>query len=324
MKSDIFTNFKGINIGITIALIAIAGVLVGAILNGMLGMESLANSLFASSTPTASFKHTPIPLFAPPTAAPAAALTPLSVVAEELTPSTTVQAPAFAPSVESTLPADQPAVVTATVTAALPTVPAVADLLTQLSTIPAQFSDSFDDDSKGWTPYSDYGYDVVIQNGAMQIFFSEPSFTPFLWTCDACGPFERASYQLDVKVPVNGQVVIAGLVFGSPTPIDEYPFKEAYALSLYNNGSVILQRISATGMETVQLWDKNATLLKPDGQAHNLQVIADGQSAWVVIDGKPLGDKIDLAYATAGYAGLVVYSPNATVYFDNLKVIPLP
>ncbi len=324
MKSDLFSTTKGVNIGITVALIAIAGVLVGAILNGMLGMESLAKNLFASPTPTASFKHTPIPIFAPPAATPAGELTPPSAAAEGLTPSTTAQVPAFAPTGESTLPADQPAVITATPTAALPTVPAVADLLTQLSTIPAQFSDSFDDDAKGWTPYSDYGYDVAIQNGAMQIFFSEPSYTPFLWTCDACGTFERASYQVDVKVPVNGQVVIAGLVFGSPTPIDEYPFKEAYALSLYNNGSVILQRISATGMETVQLWDKNATLLKPDGQAHTLQVIADGQSAWVVIDGKPLGNMIDLAYSTTGYAGLVVYSPNATVYFDNLKVVPLP
>jgi len=320
MKSDLFSNTKGINIGITVALIAIAGVLFGAILNGIFGRQSFVQQLFASQTPTPAFRHTPIPLFAPPAMTPALQTTPLSMVGEEDLTTPTLAAP----SPQSPSQTEAVLVLSATATPEQPAEVQITDLLAQLQNLPIQLNDSFEDDANGWTPFAGYGYAVAMQNGALQLFFSEPSFSPFLWTCDACGQFERYAYQVDVKIPQTGQVAVAGLVFGSPTPIDEYPFKEAYALGLYNNGSVILQRISAAGMETVQLWDKNTTLLKPDGQAHTLQVIADGQQAWVVIDGKPLGEKLDLTHTTAGYIGLVAYSTNTTVYFDNLKVIPLP
>jgi hypothetical protein len=196
--------------------------------------------------------------------------------------------------------------------------------LDSLASQPVLLNDTFDDDGNGWTPFASTGFAVSMDEGMMQIFFSEPSFNPFLWTCDACGTFDRYSYQVDVKLPTDSGTAIAGLVFGSPTRIDQLPFEEAYALSIYSSGEMVLQHISASSIEVIEKWDKYHSQFTPDGSNHTLQVLANGNKAAIYIDGKSLGGEIELTTSSAGYIGLVVQSTNQTVYFDNLKVIALP
>ena len=118
--------------------------------------------------------------------------------------------------------------------------------------------------------------------------------------------------------------VIAGILFGSPTRIDQQPFQESYALSIYSSGAVLLQRISLTKIDTIQLWDHRPDLITPDGEFHTLQVIAIDGYAAVYVDGILVGDVIKLNYSSAGYIGVVSQSTNVDVIYDNLKVVLLP
>jgi hypothetical protein len=213
---------------------------------------------------------------------------------------------------------------TATAVANQQSVGEISSLYNRLSEFPVTLSDTFDIDHNGWSAEKGLGYDVKMQNGSFQMSFSEQKYIPFLWTCDACGTFQKFSYQVDIQTPKDIKGVVTGIVFGSPTRIDQQPFQEAYALSLYSTGAVILQRISALGMETVQLWDKRQDLLTPDGKFHTLQVVVIDKFALVYVDGKVVGDVISLEYPAKGYVGLVLQTTDVNIVYDNLKVVELP
>jgi hypothetical protein len=315
-----------------IGLLAVTGIVFGAILGSLL-INSQEKGAKAFSTPTVRdpFAVSTAQLILPTRegAVAAEAIMPTEAVEinEFLAQTQTAAAipPTAAP--ESTATTEAPAqaaqdpttvVITATPNTGLP------GTLDQLAAQPVLLSDPFDDDSRGWTPFASTGFAVSIDSGMMQIFFSEPSFNPFLWTCDDCGTFDRYSYQVDVQLPVESGTSIAGLVFGSPSRIDELPFQEAYALSIYSSGEMILQRISSSGIQVIQKWDKYHSQFTPDGNFHTLQVLTNGNKAAIYIDGNSLGDEIELTGSTSGYIGLVVQSTNHLVYFDNLQVIALP
>jgi hypothetical protein len=194
----------------------------------------------------------------------------------------------------------------------------------KLSDFPIMLSDMFEDDSNGWSPKTGLGYDISIQNGVLQVNVSESKRLPFLWTCDACDKFDNFSYQIDIQTPKGEKGVVAGIIFGSPTRFDKQPFKEAYALSLYSTGAIFLQRISATGMDTVQLWDKRQDLLTPDGKFHTLQVIVSNKYAIVYVDGKVVGDVISLEHSPSGYIGLIIQTTDVNILYDNMKIVKLP
>jgi len=200
----------------------------------------------------------------------------------------------------------------------------LANMIDRLPDFTVIFSDTFDNDNNGWSPKKGKGYDVAMQNGVFQVNYSEQKYTPFLWTCDTCGIFKNFSYQVDIQTPKDAKGVVAGIVFGSPTKIDQQPFKEAYALSLYSTGAVLLQRISAIGIDTVQLWDKMQDLLTPDGKFHTLQIIVSDKYAIVYVDGKVVGDIIPLEYSGEGYIGLVSQTIDTNIVYDNMKVVELP
>lgn len=200
----------------------------------------------------------------------------------------------------------------------------LVSMMDKLADFPIAFTDTFDDDSNGWSPKKGNGYDVTIQNGVFQVNYSDEKYTPFLWTCDKCGTFNNFSFQVDIQTPKNVRGVVAGIVFGSPTRIDQQPFKEAYALSLYSTGAFLLQRISYSRIDTIRLWDKRQDLLTPDGEFHTLQIIVVDKHAIVYIDGKIVGDVVSLENSGAGYIGIVTQTPNVNILYDNMQIIELP
>jgi hypothetical protein len=320
MKKNFFSQLADIDPKIFIGLIAITGVLFGALLNGLFG-----DQLFTGKNPKIPTPGNP-PVLAPtqillPALVPSAtfAMPDSTMVTDPISLQATEQAHHAIATSQANIAAQQTQTVQVEESKGM-----LPQMLDQLATFTVLLSDSFDDDTNGWTPNSNAGYAVSMENGALQMNFSEPGFAPFLWTCDRCGSFDRYSYQVDIKSDSAGNAVVAGLVFGSPSRIDEYPFQEAYALLIFNSGEMTLQRISSTGIQTVQQWDKYHSQFTPDGNYHTLQVLADQQTALIVIDGKALGDAIELSKPTNGYVGLVVQSTNATVYYDNLKVLALP
>lgn len=194
----------------------------------------------------------------------------------------------------------------------------------KLSDLPVSFSDTFEDNKNGWSPKSGNGYSVSMKGDVLKVNFSDPDLLPFIWTCDNCGRFDNFSYQIDIKTPKDATRIVAGVLFGSPTRIDQQPFQESYALSIYSSGAVLLERISLINRDTVELWDHRQDLVTPDGEFHTLQVIAINGYAAVYVDGILVGDVIKLDYPNAGYIGIVSQSTNVDVIYDNLKVVSLP
>jgi hypothetical protein len=200
----------------------------------------------------------------------------------------------------------------------------ILDFADKLPNLPVSFSDTFENNNNGWSPKSGNGYSVSMKGDVLKVNFSDSALLPFIWTCDNCGTFNNFSYQIDIKTPKDTQRVVAGILFGSPTKIDQQPFQESYALSIYSSGAVLLQRISLTKIDTVELWDHRPDLITPDGEFHTLQVIAIDKYAAVYVDGKLIGDVLKLDYSTAGYIGVVSQSTGVDVVFDNLKVVLMP
>ncbi len=200
----------------------------------------------------------------------------------------------------------------------------VLNFADQLSNLPISFFDTFEANKNGWSPKSDSGYNVSMKGDILTVNYSDPKFTPFIWTCDNCGTFNNFSYQIDIKTPKDAPDVIAGILFGSPARLDQQPFQESYALSVYSTGAVLLQRLSLAEIDTVHLWDHRQDLITPDGEYHTLQLVTIDNYAAVYVDGKLVGDVLNLDFSTAGYIGIVTQSPNVDVVFDNLKVVLMP
>ncbi|MBI9050269.1 MAG: hypothetical protein JEZ00_12675 [Anaerolineaceae bacterium] len=316
-KQSFLDQLTSMDPKIFIGLIAISGVLFGALLSGFLGGNSSSSKVPPTPTPRDPLAAAPTQFFVPTlVASTTPEINPFLEQTQQAAIAVTEEATVTETAIAPLLPTDVQ--FTATSAASL------AGMQDQLSAQPVLLNDGFDDDQYGWTPYADTGFAVSIDNSAMQMFFSEPSYAPFLWTCDACGTFEHYAYQVDIKTAVDSGTIIAGLVFGSPSRIDQLPFQQAYALSIYSTGEMILQHISAGGIQTVQQWDKYHSQFKTDGNYHTLQVLADENKVAIFMDGKSLGDEIELAQSTSGYVGLVVQSTNQLVYYDNLQVIALP
>lgn len=200
----------------------------------------------------------------------------------------------------------------------------VLSFANQLPNLPISFLETFEDNKNGWSPKSGNGYNVSMKGDVLTVNYSDPKFTPFIWTCDNCGTFNNFSYQIDIKTPKDVSGVIAGILFGSPVRLDQQPFQESYALSVYSTGAVLLQRLSLTGIDTIHLWDHRQDLITPDGEFHTLQLVTIDNYAAIYVDGKLVGDVLNLDYSTAGYIGIVTQSPNVGVVFDNLKVVLMP
>lgn len=213
---------------------------------------------------------------------------------------------------------------TATAIANNQSIEKVLSFTNQLPSLPLSFLDTFEDNRNGWSPKNADDYSVSLRGDVLTVNFSNPEFSPFMWTCDNCGPYKNFSYQIDIKTPNGIPRVVSGILFGSPTRLDQQPFQESYALSIYSSGAVLLERLSADLRDTVELWDHRQDLITPDGEFHTLQVVVVDKFVAVYIDGKLVGDVVELEYSTAGYIGIVSQTTDVDVIFDNLKVVLLP
>lgn len=200
----------------------------------------------------------------------------------------------------------------------------VIDLATQVSNMPVSLVDVFNKDKNGWAPKTEKGYSVAIQDGVFHVNYSDLKYHPFPWTCDNCGPFERFSFQVDIKTPKGVPQVISGILFGAPDRIDKQRFIEAYALLMFSNGAITLGRYSAAGYDILKEWGHRQDLFTDDGEFHTLQIIVMDSYATVFVDGELVDDAFSLDHPGTGYVGFIIQTANIDVQYDNLKIIGLP
>lgn len=194
----------------------------------------------------------------------------------------------------------------------------------QVPNLPASFYDSFDENKNNWSPKNYNDYSISLKGDVLTVKVKNPSASPLIWTCENCNSFNNFSYQVDIKTPIGVPRVVSGIVFGSPTKLDQQPLREYYMLSVYSSGDIILERVSPSGRDIVKVWEHRQDLLTPDGQFHTLQVVTTDNFAAVYLDNKPVSDVFALDYPTQGYIGIMVESPDIDVVFDNLKVVLMP
>jgi len=358
MSDNASSNKSKIEPTVKAAIIALIGVIIGAFLNGIFGNGVLPQMIFATKTPTMIPTSTiPAPFLeltaiADETKSAEQRVTAIAQITEMAGATATQQYISVLQTAQANLElarindvAQQQLIATQTqqainaastaqiVISNQQTATAVINeqsseqllsLASALPNLPVSFSDSFDDNKNGWSPKDGNKFSVAIKDGVLKVNFSDPNYSPFIWTCDNCNSFSNFSYQIDIKTPAGVPRVVTGILFGSPTRLDQQPFQESYALSIYSNGAILLERLSRTGRDIVQLWDNRQDLITPDGKFHTLQVIAVDKNAAVYLDGKLVGDVLKLNYSTTGYIGVVSQSTDVDVLYDNLKVVLLP
>jgi hypothetical protein len=349
------TATKKLDSTVVIAIIALASAILGAFINGIFGNGVLVNKIFATETPTItpsaiiSAPYLELTAMANETKSAEQRATAIALLTQAAGATSTQQyisvlqtakadleVTRIVGQAQQQLATEQALNAEATAQSYISTQQAATAIVNEQSSgqilsfvdklpdLPDSFFDTFDDNKNGWSPKNGNGYSVAVNDGLLKVNFSNPDYSPFIWTCDNCGSFNNFSYQIDIKTPTGTSRIIAGILFGSPTRIDQQPFQESYALSIYSNGAILLERISLTSRYTVQLWDNRQDLINSDGKFHTLQVVAIDKNAAIYVDGKPVGDVLKLDYSTAGYIGVVSQSTGIDVVFDNLKVVLMP
>jgi hypothetical protein len=213
---------------------------------------------------------------------------------------------------------------TATAVASNQKIEQLLGFVEQVPNLPISFYDSFEDNKNDWSPKNYNDYSISLKGDVLTTNLKNPSTSPLIWTCEKCNSFNNFSYQIDIKTPVGIPRVVSGIVFGSPSRLDQQPLQDYYMLSIYSSGDIILERVSATSRDIIKVWEHRQDLLTPDGQFHTLQVITIDNLAVVYLDGKSVGDVFPLEYSTQGYIGIVIESSDVDVVFDNLKVVLMP
>lgn len=346
---------KKLDTNVLIAIIALISAVGGAFINGIFGNGVLINRIFASSTPT----NTPSPVIpeayleltaiaqetqkAEQRASAVAQFTldagatatqryieVLQTVQAELEVTriyqqaqqqvATEQAQYAEATAQSIISSQQ----TATAITYNQTIGQLLGFAEQVTNLPVSFYDSFDDDKNGWSPKNYDDYSISLKGDVLTTKLKNPSASPLIWTCKNCNSFSNFSYQIDMKTPKGLPRVISGIIFGSPTSLDQQPLQEYYMLSIYSSGDIILERVSPSGRDIVEVWEHRQDLLTPDGQFHTLQVVTIDSFAAVYLDGISVGDVFSLEHSAQGYIGVVVESSDVDVVFDNLKVVLMP
>lgn len=340
---------KKIDTGVLIAIIALASAVLGAFTNGIFGNGILVNQLFATKTPT----NTPSPII------PDAYLA-LTAIAKETqvgnqrasavaqftqeagatatqryidvlqTVQVELEVTRIYQQAQQQVATEQAQNAEATAQAIISiqqTASALANSqmggqVEQVSNLPILFYDSFDDNTNGWSPKNYHDYSISLKDDVLTANLSNPSISPLIWICENCNSFNNNfSYQIDIKSPKGVYGVVSGIVFGSPTKLNRQPVQEYYLLLIYSSGDIILERVSPSGRDIVEVWEHRQDLLTPDGEFHTLQIITIDGAAVVYVDSKPVGDKFTLDYSAQGHIGIVVQSQDVDVVFDNLKVV---
>lgn len=194
----------------------------------------------------------------------------------------------------------------------------------QIPNLPVLFYDSFEDNKNGWSPKKYGDYSISLKGDVLTAKLLSPSTPPLVWSCEKCNSFNNFSYQIDIQTPKDTSRVVSGIIFGSPIKLDRQPLQEYYLLLIYSSGDIVLERVSPSGNDIIEIWEHRQDLLTPDGEFHTLQVITIDNFAAVYLDNKPVGDVFSLDYSAQGYIGIVVQSPDIDVAFDNLKVVLMP
>ncbi len=194
----------------------------------------------------------------------------------------------------------------------------------QVPNLPVSFYDSFETDKNGWSPKNYDDYSISLKGDVLTTKLKNHSASPLIWTCETCDSFSNFSYQIDIKTPTGAPRIISGIVFGSPTRLDQEPLQEYFLLSIYSSGDLILERVSSSDRDIVEVWEHRQDLLTPDGKFHTLQIVTIDNFATVYFDGKSVGDIFFLEHPTQGYIGIAVESSDVDVVFDNLKVVLMP
>lgn len=346
---------KKLDTGVLIAIIALTSAVLGAFINGIFGDGILVSQLFATKTPT----NTPSPIIpdayleltaiaqetqrAEQRATAVAQFTQeagatatqryievLQTVQAELEVTRIYQqaqqqvATEQAQNAEATAQSIISFQQTATASANDQRIGQILSFAGQIPNLPISFSDSFEYNDNGWSPKNYNDYIISLKGDVLTAKLSNPAMSPLIWTCEKCGSFNNFSYQVDIKSPKGASRVISGIIFGSPTRLDQQTPQEYYLLLIYSSGDIILERVSPSGRDIVEVWEHRQDLITPDGEFHTLQVITIDNFAAVYLDNKPVDDVFPLDYSAQGYIGIVVESPDVDVVFDNLKVVLLP
>ena len=113
----------------------------------------------------------------------------------------------------------------------------------QIPNLPISFYDFFDDNKNNWSPKNYGDYSISLKGDVLTAKLKNPSASPLIWTCEKCNSFNNFSYQVDIKTPVGIPKVVSGIVFGSPSKLDQQPLQDYYMLSIYSSGDIILERV---------------------------------------------------------------------------------
>jgi len=346
---------RKLDTGVLIAIIALTSAVLGAFINGIFGNGVVLNRLFGPKTPTSSptaiisdayleltaiaqetrraqQRASAVAQFTQEAGATAtqrysdvlqtvqAQLEVTRIFEQAQQQVATEQAQNAAATAQSIIAVQQ----TATAIANTKRIDQLLGFADQVTGLPAALSDPFDDNQNGWSPKNYGDFSVSLKSGMLTVNLSKASISPLIWTCTKCGPFNDFSYQIDIKIPKDTPRVTAGIIFGSPTRLDQRSLLEYTMLLMHGTGDITLEKFSSAGKEMIGVWKPPQDLLTPDGKFHTLQIIGVDQYAAVYLDNKPVGDVFALEHSTQGYVGIVIQSPNVDIAFDNLKVTLMP